>query len=106
MLVRVNSESIAFLNASRIEAEKTNDSLDRLILTQHRLYFRQFFLNFSVNMFDYLGSIFSYLMLAIPIFLGRYDDLTPTELSSVISQVVIVAGYFYPKYDSTHKHEI
>ncbi|OXA62639.1 ATP-binding cassette sub-family D member 4 [Folsomia candida] len=100
MLVRVNSESIAFLNASGIEADKTNESLDKLIQTQHRLYFRQFFLNFSVNMFDYLGSIFSYLMLAIPIFSGRYDDLTPAELSAVISQNSFVLIYLIYTFSS------
>lgn len=87
MLVRVNSESIAFHNAANVEGTKANNSLDKLLRTQHRLYCRQFLLNFSINLFDYLGSIFSYLMLAIPIFSGEYDDLTPAELSALISQV-------------------
>lgn len=86
-LVRVNSESIAFHNASMVESDRTNGALDRLIRTQHTLYFRQLFLNFSVTLFQYAGSIFSYLMLAVPIFSGKYDDLSPSDLSVLISEV-------------------
>jgi ATP-binding cassette subfamily D (ALD) protein 4 len=87
MLVRVNSESIAFHDASRQEGVKTNMSLDKLIKTQHRLYFRQYFLNICINLFDYLGSIVSYLVLAVPIFAGDYDGLAPADLTVIISQV-------------------
>jgi ATP-binding cassette subfamily D (ALD) protein 4 len=87
MLVRVNSEAIAFHNASTAEGGKASAALDRLLKTQHKLYCRQYFLNFSTNLFSYLGSVFSYLMLAIPIFSGKYDDKTPSELSALISQV-------------------
>jgi ATP-binding cassette subfamily D (ALD) protein 4 len=44
-------------------------------------------------MFDYLGSIISYLALAVPIFSGRYDDISPAELSSLISQNAFVCIY-------------
>jgi ATP-binding cassette, subfamily D (ALD), member 4 len=41
----------------------------------------------SIGLADYTGSILSYIILAIPIFGGMYDDLTPVELSALISQV-------------------
>lgn len=44
----------------------------------------------SVNIADYLGSILSYIILAIPIFAGNYDDLTPSQLSSLISKVLLL----------------
>lgn len=41
----------------------------------------------GVNTFDYLGSILSYVVIAIPIFSGVYGDLSPTELSALVSKV-------------------
>lgn len=41
----------------------------------------------GVNTFDYLGSILSYVVIAIPIFSGVYGDLSPTELSTLVSKV-------------------
>lgn len=37
--------------------------------------------------FSYFGSILSYLIVAVPIFAGVYDDKDPAELSEVISKV-------------------
>ncbi len=87
MLVRVNSESIAFQQAAPLEKGKVEESMAKLLSTQRSLYFRQFFLELSTNLCDYIGSIFSYMMLAIPIFSGEYDDLGPVELSVLISEV-------------------
>ena len=43
-------------------------------------------------MFDYLGSILSYVVISIPIFSGIYGDLSPTELSTLVSKVRIPSG--------------
>lgn len=87
MLVRVNAESIAFQDGYRHEGLKTDESLAQLIRTQGRLYFRQYVLSICINLYDYLGSILSYLIVAIPIFSGAYDSLPPTDLTVIISQV-------------------
>ena len=42
---------------------------------------RQFILDCSTNMFDYIGGILSYMVIAIPIFAGVYDDLDEPALS-------------------------
>lgn len=41
----------------------------------------------GINTFDYLGSILSYVVIAIPIFSGAYGDLSPAELSALVSKV-------------------
>lgn len=41
----------------------------------------------SMNTFDYLGAIFSYLIIAIAVFGGMYDSMSVTELSAQISRV-------------------
>ena len=38
-------------------------------------------------MADYVGSILSYIIVAIPIFSGVYDDESESDLSSIISAV-------------------
>ena len=102
MQIRTNSESLAFLTEgpARLEEKKTNRKLDDLLSVQKSLYGRQFFLNMSVNGFDYLGSIISYLALAVPIFAGKYDDLSSTELSSIISQTSFVCIYLIFSFSS------
>ena len=100
MQIRSNAESLAFLTGARLEEAKSNRKLDDLLKTQHSLYSRQFFLNLAVNMFDYVGSIISYIALAVPIFTGRYDDLSSAELSSVISQNAFVCIYLIFSFSS------
>ena len=47
----------------------------------------------GINTFDYLGSILSYVIIAIPIFSGVYGDLSPTELSALVSKNAFVSIY-------------
>ena len=41
----------------------------------------------GINTFGYMGSILSYVVIAVPIFSGVYSDLSPTELSALVSKV-------------------
>jgi len=93
MQIRSNAESLAFLKGARLEEMKSNQKLDILLKTKQQLFRRQLGLNLAVNIFDYLGSIISYLALAVPIFTGRYDDVSSSELSSLISQNSFVCIY-------------
>ncbi|KAI0222791.1 ATP-binding cassette sub-family D member 4 [Lamellibrachia satsuma] len=93
MQVRSNAESAAFYRCGRMERDKADARLDKLVNTQQKLVLREYFLSFSIQCADYLGSILSYVILAIPIFLGKYDDLTPAELSALISKNAFVTIY-------------
>jgi len=42
----------------------------------------------SIGVADYLGSILSYVILAIPVFGGVYEQLSPADLSALISRVI------------------
>lgn len=49
-----------------------------------------------MNTFDYVGGFLSYIIIAIPIFTGVYDSLTPGELSALISKVsMFFRGLFF-----------
>ncbi|XP_067030926.1 lysosomal cobalamin transporter ABCD4-like isoform X2 [Acropora muricata] len=93
MHIRSNAESIAFYNSGRVEERKTNSRLRDLLQTQLRLVTFESILFFSINIFDYLGSILSYFIIAIAIFAGMYDDLSSAELSAQISRNSFFAMY-------------
>lgn len=93
MQIRSNSESAAFYRSGKIENENTNKHLANLITTQHRRIRKEYALNFAVNLFDYLGSILSYIAIAFPIFLGVYDHLSAPDLSALISANAFVVIY-------------
>ncbi|XP_021346591.1 ATP-binding cassette sub-family D member 4-like isoform X1 [Mizuhopecten yessoensis] len=93
MQMRVNAESAAFYKAGAIERNKTDTHLDNLLTVQKKLVIRKYFLNMSINLSDYLGSILSYLLLALPIFKGSYDNLSASDLAALISQNSFVIIY-------------
>uniref|UniRef100_A0A672L9B4 ABC transporter domain-containing protein n=1 Tax=Sinocyclocheilus grahami TaxID=75366 RepID=A0A672L9B4_SINGR len=93
MQIRVNAESAAFYRAGKVEHMRTNRRLQMLLSTQRSLMNKELWLYVGVNTFDYLGSILSYIVIAIPIFAGDYDGLTPGELSALVSKNAFVCIY-------------
>lgn len=69
-----------------MELQKCSHFLASLINTQHSLILRQFALNFAINLSDYLGSILSFIALAVPLFAGVYANMSAADLSQLISQ--------------------
>ena len=53
----------------------------------------QFFLEIATNGNGYISSIASFLIIAMAIFSGTYDDLTQPELAKMISETSFVCGY-------------
>ncbi|KAJ2314329.1 hypothetical protein IWW51_005996 [Coemansia sp. RSA 2702] len=52
------------------------------------------------QVFSYLGSTVSYVVIGIPIFLGVYDDKTGAELSSIISLNAFVSIYLIYRFST------
>ncbi|XP_063075771.1 ATP-binding cassette sub-family D member 4 [Engraulis encrasicolus] len=93
MQIRVNAESMAFYRAGKVELTRTTKTFQSLLQTQRRLMNKELWLSIGVNIFDYMGSILSYIVIAIPIFTGVYDGLTPGELSALVSRNAFVCIY-------------
>ncbi|CAG09148.1 unnamed protein product, partial [Tetraodon nigroviridis] len=93
MQIRVNAESAAFYRAGKVEHMRTNRRLQALLQTQKSLVKKELWLYIGINTFDYLGGVLSYIIIAIPIFTGIYDSLTPGELSALISKNAFVCLY-------------
>uniref|UniRef100_A0AAQ6IFW1 ATP-binding cassette, sub-family D (ALD), member 4 n=1 Tax=Anabas testudineus TaxID=64144 RepID=A0AAQ6IFW1_ANATE len=93
MQIRVNAESAAFYRAGKVEHMRTNRRLQTLLETQRSLINKELWLYIGVNTFDYLGGFLSYIIIAIPIFAGIYDGLSPGELSALISKNAFVCIY-------------
>lgn len=88
-----NSETIAFTNSATKEKNRTLDSLKTLMSVYENLIFTQFFLSLSTSIFDYSGSVLSFIIIAIPIFGGSFDHLSKAELSRTISSNAFVCMY-------------
>lgn len=93
MQIRSNAESIAFYRSAGLEMRKTNSKLQSLIKVQTRIVTFESFLFFSVNMFDYVGAILSYLIIAIALFGGKFDNMSTTALGGEISRNSFFAMY-------------
>ncbi|XP_068948302.1 lysosomal cobalamin transporter ABCD4 isoform X3 [Petaurus breviceps papuanus] len=91
--LRVNAEPAAFYRAGHVEHVRTNYRLQKLLTTQKELMSKELWLYIGINTFDYLGSILSYVVIAIPIFSGVFGDLTPAELSALVSKNAFVSIY-------------
>ena len=91
--IREHAESIAMMRGSHTETEHTIDKAVSLFDVQCSMANRAFFLDFSVNVFDYLGGILSYLCIAPLVFNGYYDDKDAGELAEIISATAFVIIY-------------
>ncbi|CAN8001085.1 unnamed protein product [Ixodes hexagonus] len=91
--VRANSESVAFLDGEYAELDSTEGLLNRLVVSQQAVYNRQFPLNLCVYLSDYAGSIISFLILAVPVFNGTYDNVSAANLAGIISKNTFVSMY-------------
>ncbi|KAG0410430.1 hypothetical protein HPB47_012449 [Ixodes persulcatus] len=98
--IRAHSESIAFLDGEPVELDNTNGILQKVVKAQQSVVNRQLPVTFGVHMFDYLGSILSLLVIAVPIFNGTYDGEPAAKLAGIISANAFVTIYLISCYSS------
>ncbi|KAI8046983.1 ABC transporter transmembrane region 2-domain-containing protein [Gilbertella persicaria] len=91
--LRQFAESIAFCGGEDEEHTRAQKSLDTLLAYQRTVVNKELPLAIANQSFAYIGSIFSYLIIAIPIFTGALDGKDATELSSIISANSFVFMY-------------
>ncbi|KAI7860777.1 ATP-binding cassette sub-family D member 4 [Circinella umbellata] len=84
--LRQFAEAIAFSRGECEEHTRAKESLNILLDNQRKVVNRELPLHLSNESFSYFGSILSYLIVAMPIFAGTFDDKDPSELSEIISK--------------------
>ena len=93
--IRTYNEPIAFYNGDSFEHHQFDSYfLGTLLPIVSRRIQREFFLNLSTHLYDYIGSIIAYLLLALAIFnFNLFDDLPVNERAGAISRTYFAAGY-------------
>ncbi|XP_065187603.1 lysosomal cobalamin transporter ABCD4-like [Sycon ciliatum] len=81
--LRTRAEAVAFCGAGELEGRKLLSTYLKLYATQKKIVYRKLLLLFSINLFDYVGAILSYVIIAIPILAGAYPE---SQLASIISK--------------------
>ncbi|KAG0208103.1 hypothetical protein BGX28_000859 [Mortierella sp. GBA30] len=91
--LRQFAESITFCRGEGEARDSADASLEVLLLTQLDVIYKEFPLKFLQQSVSYFGSILSYVIIGIPIFMGVYDDLPAPDISAVISKISFVSMY-------------
>ncbi|KAK9762876.1 hypothetical protein K7432_010949 [Basidiobolus ranarum] len=96
---RSMAESIAFYGGENEEKKQMDQSLSSLIRCQLTIVRKQFFLDTGTHLYSYFGSILSYVIIAIPIFMThKYDSIDDADLSALISKHAFLIMYLNHKF--------
>ncbi|CAG8565186.1 12629_t:CDS:10 [Acaulospora morrowiae] len=93
-----SSESIVLGWAEKAEKTRLDTVFNKLLEYTRQIIEREFVLQTFTYSFAYFGSIVSYLVIAIPIFTGAYDNVEKGELSSIISMNAFFSMYLINKF--------
>ncbi|OZJ03282.1 hypothetical protein BZG36_03745 [Bifiguratus adelaidae] len=99
MRLRQFGESIALARGEDEERIRISQVFSGLLRTQKLIVTRELFLQCVTEGFTYFGSIQAYLIIAIPILTGAYDDLDAAELTALISKNVFLSMYLSYKFN-------
>ncbi len=75
---------------SQLESGLVDSALSALVRAQRRVYLLSVPLDLAMSLFAYVGAIASFLVIAVPIFSGYYDDLSEAELADLVSENAFV----------------
>ncbi|OTF69143.1 hypothetical protein BLA29_003968, partial [Euroglyphus maynei] len=91
--IRNKCEQIAFANVERQMKRNLFGKFRNLLSIHENLALRQFYLNFLTTIFDYSGSVISFIIISIPLFQGEYEQMNEAELSRQISANTFICLY-------------
>ncbi|KAJ2764212.1 hypothetical protein IWQ56_004575, partial [Coemansia nantahalensis] len=94
------AEAIAFYGGEDRERAEADSALAAVVDAQRRVLRKQLYLGLLVQIFSYLGSTVSYVVIGIPILMGAYDGKSGAELSSLISLNAFVSLYLIFRFSS------
>ncbi|CAF0768720.1 unnamed protein product [Didymodactylos carnosus] len=93
--IRTHNESIAFYNGGLFELKRFNlYFISKIRVILYRRTVQEFFLSLTTNLFDYIGSILSYLLISVALFVFHlYDHLPQSDIIKTISQISFITMY-------------
>jgi ABC-type uncharacterized transport system fused permease/ATPase subunit len=99
--IRTYNESIAFYNGGSFEHQRFNNYFVKILTPiLYRRTIQELFLSLTTHLYDYIGSILVYMLIALAIFvLHFYDNLSPAELVKTVSQTSFIAGYLIYRFN-------
>ena len=99
--IRTYNEPIAFYNGGSFEHHRSDSYfLKSLLPILYRRTVLEFLLGLSTNLFDYIGSILSYLLLALAILVFHlYDDVPSEDIVRIVSQTSFVTMYLIYRFN-------
>ncbi|CAJ0870799.1 17552_t:CDS:10 [Entrophospora sp. SA101] len=98
--IRQFAESIAFSWGEKVEEARLSKFFDSVLNYQRQRIDKELVLRSLTESVAYFGSILSYLIISIPIFLGEYDDTDKDVLSGLISLNAFFTLYLIGKFTS------
>jgi ATP-binding cassette, subfamily D (ALD), member 4 len=93
--VRTHAEAIALLRGAAAEAQRLAAALARVLANWRRIVRARVPVDAATQFFSYFGSVLSYAVVAVPVFVGRGDvaALPPAELAAHISEAAFLNMY-------------
>jgi ATP-binding cassette subfamily D (ALD) protein 4 len=91
--LRDQSESVAMLRGEENERFRLTRLLKQLVSAQLKVLKKSIWLMFATESVSYVGAILAYLIMAVPIFDGTFDDKTGAEISEEIAKNVFISIY-------------
>ena len=93
VLIRTSLESIALQSGESNERDRLFSSFSHVLKWQRKLLDANLILRIFTEIVNYFGAVLAYIVLAVPIFDGTYDDKSSSELSEIIAQNLFVTLY-------------
>ncbi|KAI6657607.1 ATP-binding cassette sub-family D member 4-like [Oopsacas minuta] len=93
VLLREHADSVSLQRGFEVEAEKIGRTFRGTLNSQRVLLHWRYPLQMAINITDYMGSLITYGIIAIPVFSGWYKEQSNAELAELISKSVFFTIY-------------